>query len=244
MEYLLLIFSFAAVVVGIRGNTYNKNAKKWYRKVTTIGWLVVLLALIASGISARQLYKKDQQLESLERNRNRMLKSAIGELQTLLGGLEFQNKLLLFNSLNDTVSVIEFTMGKDSTAFRKKFETLNILEDSNIMPKANWGELVCKTNYESREVLNELWIKYSPYLDIETIQILDDLLHDPYLKISAAMKSFTNLSGNPSQQEVEIVSHILFKSKDAQRNFLAYVKLIDQTQIALTRKQNELKDIQ
>ncbi|MEM1024495.1 MAG: hypothetical protein AAF627_11920 [Myxococcota bacterium] len=63
IETLPLLIAFAATLVGVIGNTWDKH-RKGLRKLTTTGWLVALfatLSLLVSGYQARQNFLAKQE---------------------------------------------------------------------------------------------------------------------------------------------------------------------------------------
>ncbi len=115
LEYVLLIIGFLATIVAIKGETWNKN-KKRFKRVTLTGiitFFLALCALIISGIvtfnNSAENIKKSKLLSEVSINTESM-KDTIQELRKTLN---YSNQLT--EQLQDKIDIYKETLNRISS---------------------------------------------------------------------------------------------------------------------------------
>ena len=193
-QFLPLLISFAATLVGITGNTWDKRKRGW-RKLTIMGRLVVVLAfasLAVATIQARQAVldreaqgKKDDLLRDMARED---VLGAIDQITDPFKRLidtarELQPEL---SKVDPSTAVIESHLKRPSDYlenigtedFLKALDDINALtcpRQLAVNPGCTWAKMFGMAAVRGDERLKEVAARYSAVLTPEALRLVQDV---------------------------------------------------------------------
>jgi hypothetical protein len=194
-ENITIIISFFAILVGIVGNTWDSK-KKGIKKLTATGWLTIIIGVTTCSIGFYKNYQNEKELSWQKLQREKIRRVAYIQLNRTLDNLLHPLAILHENvkfkfNLKDSVydqqkqyrPVISELKSKEFTFYLDSFRLNDAPKYPDIFPEMTWAEWFSENAKNSKEKLNELWLKYNMYYDIQTIMQIDSLLSDHFFQM-------------------------------------------------------------
>ncbi|WP_298139784.1 hypothetical protein [Flavobacterium sp.] len=238
------IISFTAIIVGIAGNTWDKN-KTGIRKVTLTGWFTVIIGLLSCTLAIIQNSINNKELNWQENQKSKIKKIAYNELNRNLESI-----LVPYNILYSEIYLTQISDDKNiliveaekatysellSKDFLKDFKKIKFYDIPKYYPiKKNWLWLLSNNAEINEKKLNNLWLKYAVYLDTETILEINDLINDDYLADVLCM----NDSINEEYYKEEYLSEMI---EDNGKNYKVFFERVFKLKSKLEKKLKLLK---
>lgn len=206
-ENITIVITLIAIFVGIVGNTWD-GKKKGIRKLTVTGWLTIIIGLITSGVGFMKNYQNAKELNWQESQKVRIKKIAYKELNSTVNGLLNSFTLLWYNScikFGDSCNISKFNNDFNykikelkSKTFISRLDSFypdDSPENPKIVPNTSWSKLITENANISKQNLNELWLKFHPYFETETVLQINSILNDELftihlLEMEATVRSY------------------------------------------------------
>jgi len=180
MDYAASLLAFIATLVGIVGNTWNKNAHGWAR-ITRTGWSVIAIACSALLVSVLQSYEKSAEARSLEENKAKLASLAQAQIRQAL--IYTEDTMRVLNSYYRYAEHKPMgDLGDQSwsdTDFHKFLANMDLTRNdpthSVLSDEETWGHFVSRQLTRTQARLTSTLSIYAPYLDSKTVAATEAL---------------------------------------------------------------------
>ena len=227
IETLSIVITFISLIIGIFGNTWN-NQKRGLRKLTFTGWLTIFVGLSFCIIGILKNFQNQAEINWQENKKEKLKIIAYEELTVTIDNLlipfteMYVEAPLRFDVEIDCQKFYDDENFRYSELLSKKF--ISIIDTSyhkgNPETATSYWNKHFSVNAKRNQIkLNEIILKYSLYIDLETILQIDSLINSPF---------FTNMTG--LEDRGIPVSFDQLKSYGKNDNFIdryyEYIKLL------------------
>src|SRR5437764_9991907 len=101
MQYVLLLISLSAAIIGILGPSHRERAHSIWRRITPLGWASACVALLGFCFSAWLVYQQD-------RSTDRVRTTAVNEVETAVNELINTLYLATFVAFDESYDQMPF----------------------------------------------------------------------------------------------------------------------------------------
>ncbi len=181
MEFIPVIVALLSAFIGVVGNTWNPH-KSGIWKVTTTGWMVVVLAVVSFGYGAWILQDKNRQISQRAEIRIIAHTQIVEGIDFLTRHLRLDNSGLRDRLKQLTDSNHQDEIGKDRLVHFPGLEG-GIVSDGVDGRMGGYREVyeLYDANIEyGKNLLNDVLIKYVDFLDPSTIIEISQILHNKF----------------------------------------------------------------
>lgn len=180
-DYIPGLVAFAAVVLATFGGDKTDKSQRGWRRLTRVGWLALLLAVIALGAGVAVTRHSQQALAEQERQRKVLRSIADKEVRLALHTLT----QWFFRLVGDDGPEARFVLAPPHVLDRDrvlKAQEIDIRRPMEIFsPATSWAELLeSSTNRGSQQLTQALQI-YAPYLDPDALELISELRTSEFL---------------------------------------------------------------
>lgn len=241
LDYLPAIIAMGAVILGVRGGTWDHRRRGW-KRITKIGWLSLSIGFGACVVSLIRTTLADRELAWQERQKQEVRAIAEGELTESLQHLLFPFEILC-NEISDDFKDVPPYQGSfygGDPEFRRKWLTNTAVMshfdhyDLNHRPPryyddGTWGYLFHKCATESLSSIERTLEKYSMYLDADVMTDLKRLEKHEFTELTLVLNMKAHL--NPDENHQTPISGLFFGPRGQE----PYVDFIEFTHRLLAR---------
>lgn len=196
-QYFASILAFAAVVVGIFGNTWDDAT----HKATIIGWSAIAVGAVSMAVSIVATYKDRLALDWQAAQREKVRHAALLDLRDAAShlisplGLLYENVAWKYRA---TMSVEHDRFYSDAAYMREKLLDPKFLEgwkdfdlrshptNPSIYPSSTWWEYFSDNAIQAGGRFDTTVSKYSAYLNAEELLLIRDVQTDDFFRMRLA----------------------------------------------------------
>lgn len=240
LDYIPAIIAMGAVVLGVRGGTWDRTRRGW-KRVTRTGWLSLVLGFVACVVSAVQTGISERKLEWQERQKQTVRIIAEGELHESLLHLLFPFEVLCYEIKDDFKDVPPYAGGfyGDHDIRLKWLTNPNVMYrfehyDLNRRPAryfddGTWGYLFHSATTKSLADIERTLEKYSMYLDADVMIDIKRLEKHEFTELRLVLNMQAHLK--PDENHQTPISALFFGPRGRE----PYVDFMQLTHRLLTR---------
>lgn len=195
-RYLAAFLGFAAVLVGVVGDTWNKK-RRGLAKLTRIGRVAVFLAALSLGVTLvetnrdhRAIDWQTEQKGNVRRVANRQVREGVNHLLNpfciLLENIHHKRADLEIRAqslVEDPRYVVSLLSNPSVRAEFESFDLRRSPENPGVFPVFLWWQLFSRNAQDADRVLNETVAKFSGYFDAEALVAIEELRSDEFFRM-------------------------------------------------------------
>jgi hypothetical protein len=207
-KYVSALFTFAAAVVAVYGDTHNP-AKAGLARITRLGWIAAAVALVSFVVVMVQTRRDHAKINWETEQRSKVRRIANRQILAAVRHLLWPFNLVIREIWQKNVVTVDLDrLDKDATymiellsipAVRGAFTLVDLRAQPNVYPTCFWWKFLAQHADEARELLNQAAAKYSGYLEPDALVAIEELRADQFLQVTLSGLS-TLVSMNESIQ--------------------------------------------
>ncbi len=195
IDYIPGVVAFAAAALATFGGDKTAKSQRGLRRLTRVGWLAIILAIIALIAGAAVTYRSQQALAEQERQRKVLRSIADTEvrlaLRTLTGWF--------FMLVGDDGPEARFILAPPHILDRDKIlaaQEIDIRKPMEIFsPATSWIELLESSTTRGSQQLTQALQIYAPYLDPGTLELISELRTSEFLILRlGGLRDYANIN--------------------------------------------------
>ena len=183
LQYLTIVVTFAAVLIGVRGGTWDAS----HRRVTRVGFAAILLGGISCLLTAWQTHRDHQKLRQEFQEQSLIhavacteIKRAIDELTAPLSGIWMQYR---------DGDALPFAVLLTHPQFLEACKSVSPTDHVAIGNKTRWCDSFSEHAERAIRHFEAIQQKYSRYLSAAEIAALQDLINDAFVSHLVRVRS-------------------------------------------------------
>lgn len=235
MGLVAIIISFLALLASIVGKPWN-DKKKGIGKLTGPGWVIVIIGLISTILSVINHLQDQRKISIEQQNTATFRKLANHEIKLSTESTLRLWKILYIDICQKFYSKCELKDYRDvdkvtakdlqSEKYISLIDSIDFLtkSPSKMLSKTPWYIVMGETASLDRQRLNEIWIKYAPYLNTETILELQQVISHPFFY---SMTSLDELTSEREDDYNRAFLNAYLYSKEAKKGFVSFIEEVE-----------------
>ena len=207
-KYASAVFTFAAAVVAVYGDTHNP-AKAGLAGITRLGWVAAAVALVFFVVTIVETHRDHAKINWETEQRSKVRSIANHQILAAVRHLLWPFNLVIREIWQkDIVTVDLDRLDEDATyvtellsipSVRGAFTLVDLRAQPNVYPTCFWWEFLAQHADEARELLNQAAAKYSGYIEPDALVAIEELRADQFVCVTLSGLS-TLVSMNQSIQ--------------------------------------------